>query len=54
MKIIENTLDFQLNTPTVVAMGKFDGVHVGHSLLLEKAMKKRKAFIHSTTISVKR
>lgn len=42
MKIIENTLDFQLNEATAVAMGKFDGVHVGHQLLLDKLLEKKK------------
>ena len=34
MKIIANTLEFQLNRETAVAIGKFDGLHVGHRKLL--------------------
>lgn len=36
MEIIQKTTDFQLNHDTAVAMGKFDGVHIGHRRLLEE------------------
>ena len=42
MIIIENTLDFKINEKTAVAMGKFDGVHLGHRRLLDEVMKKKK------------
>ncbi len=42
MKIISNTLEFELNTETAVALGKFDGLHVGHRKLLEEILKKKK------------
>lgn len=41
MDIIANTLDFQLNRDTAVAMGKFDGLHIGHRKLLEMVLKQR-------------
>lgn len=41
MEIITNTLDFQLNRDTAVAMGKFDGLHVGHRELLGRILKQR-------------
>lgn len=41
MKIICGTTDFQLNTDTAVAMGKFDGIHVGHRKLLESILDKK-------------
>lgn len=41
MEIIKNTLDFQLNRDTAVAMGKFDGLHIGHRKLLEHVLKQR-------------
>ena len=41
MEIIENTLDFQLNRDTAVAMGKFDGLHVGHRELLARIIGQR-------------
>lgn len=41
MKIISSTLDFELNTDTAVAIGKFDGLHLGHRRLLEEIMKKK-------------
>lgn len=42
MEIIESSLDFQLNRETAVAIGKFDGVHVGHRRLLEEILAKKK------------
>lgn len=43
MEIIHGTTDFQLNTNTAVAMGKFDGIHIGHRKLLESILDKKKS-----------
>lgn len=43
MQIIHGTTDFQLNTDTAVAMGKFDGIHVGHRKLLESILDQKKS-----------
>lgn len=42
MEIIADSLDFQLNRETAIAIGKFDGVHVGHRRLLEEILEKKK------------
>ena len=36
MIVIRNTLDFYMDRPTAVCIGKFDGVHIGHKKLLER------------------
>lgn len=41
MEIITNTLEFQLHRDTAVAMGKFDGLHVGHRELLYRILEQR-------------
>ena len=41
MKIICNTLDFELNKETAVAMGKFDGLHLGHKEILDEVLEKK-------------
>lgn len=41
MQIISNEKEFKLNSDTVVIIGKFDGVHLGHRLLLNEALLKR-------------
>ena len=41
MKIITGTLDFELHTEIAVAMGKFDGLHVGHRRLIEEILEKK-------------
>ena len=35
MKYIRNTLDFNIDAATAVTLGKFDGLHRGHELLME-------------------
>ena len=41
MKIISNTTNFQLEQGTAVAIGKFDGVHIGHRKLLDEILKRK-------------
>lgn len=41
MEIILGRTDFQLNKETAVAIGKFDGVHIGHRRLLDEILKRR-------------
>ena len=42
MEIIANTTDFYLDRETAVAIGKFDGIHIGHRRLLEEIREKKK------------
>lgn len=42
MKIIQNKEKFILSDPTAVAIGKFDGIHVGHRQLLAEILKQKK------------
>ena len=39
MKYIRQTLDFLIEESTVVTLGKFDGLHRGHELLMQKLME---------------
>lgn len=41
MEVIRNTTDFQIDRPTAVCIGKFDGVHMGHRRLIEKVVSKK-------------
>lgn len=42
MKYIKNTTEIFIDEPTVISLGKFDGIHRGHELLLEQLMKKKR------------
>lgn len=39
MEYIKNTLDFHIEQPTVITLGKFDGLHRGHERLMETIME---------------
>ncbi len=41
MEIVTNTLEFQLNRDTAVAIGKFDGLHMGHRMLLGRVIEQK-------------
>ncbi len=41
MEIITDTTQFKLNRDTAVALGKFDGIHIGHKRLLEEILSRR-------------
>lgn len=41
MEIIANTTDFYLKKETAVAIGKFDGVHMGHRRLLDEILSQK-------------
>ena len=42
MEIITNTANFYLDKETAVALGKFDGIHIGHRRLLEEILEKKR------------
>lgn len=39
MKYITKTLDFKIEEPTAVTLGKFDGLHRGHELLMHTVLE---------------
>ncbi len=41
MKIISGTTDFYIDKPTAVSLGKFDGLHLGHQLLLKRVLDRK-------------
>ncbi|MCH5344073.1 MAG: bifunctional riboflavin kinase/FAD synthetase [Acetatifactor sp.] len=43
MEIIAGTTDFYLEKETAVAIGKFDGVHIGHRRLLEEILSQKRS-----------
>ena len=42
MKIISKTINFQMDEPTAVVIGKFDGIHLGHQHLISKLIEQKK------------
>lgn len=47
MKIIEGTTEFQIQEETAVSLGKFDGLHQGHQLLVDRIVKKKQEGLKS-------
>ena len=46
MKYLKNTTEFYIEEPTVLSLGKFDGIHRGHELLMEHLAAKKLSLIH--------
>ena len=42
MEYIKGTTTFKIIEPTVLSLGKFDGIHRGHELLMDYVFKKKK------------
>lgn len=50
MQLIKNTIEIKLQKPTVVTIGTFDGVHIGHRKIIEQLLKAGKSHGLESTI----
>ena len=50
MEYIADTTEFQIEEPTVVTLGKFDGRHRGHQKLMRKMQEVKEAYGYSTAV----
>ena len=51
MKVIKDTLDFQIEEPSIISLGKFDGIHAGHHLLMEALADGKKRGLKSVVFT---
>ncbi|MCM1268871.1 MAG: riboflavin biosynthesis protein RibF [Bacteroidales bacterium] len=51
MEIIEGTTEFALTKKSAVAIGKFDGIHLGHQKLLSRLLAQRKQGLIATVFT---
>lgn len=51
MRIIENTTEFYIEEPTAVAVGKFDGFHLGHQKLLRQLEEQKSRGLKSVVFT---
>lgn len=51
MKIVSGKENFVLDKPSAVVLGKFDGIHLGHNLLLEKLAEKKKSGLQTVVFT---
>lgn len=54
MEIISNTREFQRQKPTAVVLGKFDGIHLGHSRLLQRIMQEKERGLETVVFTFDR
>lgn len=47
MQIIRGMTEFQIDGETAVSLGKFDGLHLGHQLLVERILEKKREGLKS-------
>ena len=52
MRIIEQTTDFRLEGKSAVAIGKFDGVHLGHRKLIRRITEQKESGMLATVFTV--
>ena len=50
MQYIHNTLDFKIEEDTVITLGKFDGLHRGHELLMENLLTWREKYHYKAVV----
>ena len=50
MKYIRQTLDFLIEESSVVTLGKFDGLHRGHELLMQELIKVSKEYRYASVV----
>ncbi len=51
MIIIENTTEFHLENKSAVALGKFDGIHLGHRRLLDRVLEQKKSGLQTVVFT---
>lgn len=50
MKYIHDTLDFYVGEESVITLGKFDGLHRGHELLMQEIQKQKEQYGFKTIV----
>lgn len=50
MRFYRNTVDVQIKEPTVITLGKFDGLHSGHQYLIECLQEVKKEYGYKAAI----
>lgn len=50
MLIIRNTKNFRIETPTIVTIGTFDGIHLGHQKILSRLKELKEKFGLKTVV----